>query len=389
MAANFGQRPFAYTPPTGFVALNTFNLPTPTIGATASTQANKYFDATLYTGNNQTAQTITGLNFQPDFLWIKGRSYADNHVLVDAVRTSGNLLYSNSTAAEGVQSPPNAVTSFNSNGFSLGTDGGGFVNFGTNTYVAWAWDANGTGVSNTAGSITSTVSANTSAGFSVVTWAGNSNSSATVGHGLGVTPSMIIIKNRTNGSTYWSTYHKSLASGFNVNLNETSAAFQPSSGSGGGGVGTSPSSTTFGFIQGTSNLNNVNATSSNYVAYCFSEVAGYSKFGSYTGNGSADGTFVYTGFRPKFVMIKNTTRTAEWVMFDAVRLGYNENRTYLRANNSAAEGTDSAGAGSWAIDLVSNGVKIRSTGVSELNYSGDTFVYMAFAENPYKYSLAR
>jgi hypothetical protein len=374
---NFGQRPFTYTPPTGFVALNTFNLPTPTIGATASTQANRYFDAILYTGNNQTPQTITGLNFQPDFLWIKGRTYADFHTVYDVIRTSGNILFPNGTNAEGVQSPPTAVTSFNSNGFSLGTDAGQFVNFGTNTYVAWAWDAGGTGVTNTAGSITSTVSANTSSGFSVVTYTGNGAVGATVGHGLGVAPSMIIVKRRTGATASWLVWHRSLS-----NLNNNYLLLDSTSGqlSSTNIWGTQTSSVIA--LDTDSLVNEQNANGSTFVAYCFAAVAGYSSFGSYTGNSSSDGPFVYTGFRPKYVMVKRSSNTGPWEILDASRNPYNAAQDGLRANASDAE---ISGIGPF--DFVSNGFKLRGTG-GGTNDSG-TYIYAAFAESPFKYANAR
>jgi len=203
---NFGQRPFAYTPPTGFVALNTFNLPTPTIGATASELANEYFDATLYTGNGST-QTITNSgSMQPDWVWYKGRSTTFNHGLFDSIRGTLQRLSSNLTSAESTTA--GSLTAFNSNGFSVGSDAG--ANQNTDTYVAWQWRAsNATAVTNTAGSITSTVSANTTAGFSIVTYTGT-GSNATVGHGLGVAPSMVIVKSRSDASTYWCVYQSAM-----------------------------------------------------------------------------------------------------------------------------------------------------------------------------------
>jgi hypothetical protein len=370
LALNCGQRGFAYTPPTGFVALNTFNLPTPTIGATASTLANKYFDATLYTGTGA-AQTITNSGgFQPDFVWGKARSTARSNVLVDAVRGSSKDLYSNLTDAENTDAT--VLTSFNSNGFSLGTDGE--LNLSANTFVAWQWRAsNATAVSNTAGSITSTVSANTSAGFSIVTYTGT-GSAATVGHGLGVSPSMIIVKNRS-GANDWPVWNINLSSSnYFLTLNTTSGqTFSPSQ------WGGSPTSSIFNV----STSANTNGSGNNYVAYCFSEVAGYSKFGSYVGNGSADGPFAYTGFRPKFIMTKNTTNASDWVIYNTATGTYNVVGPYLFANSTSSEGN------LGVIDILSNGFKSRYAGNASLNENGSTFIYMAFAENPFKYSLAR
>jgi hypothetical protein len=367
MIANFGQRPFAYTPPTGFVALNTFNLPTPTIGATASTQANDYFDAKLWTGNGS-SQTISTYDFQPDFAWIKTRSTADNHNLMDAVRGATKRLISNSTGAEATETQ--TLTAFTSNGFSLGTDAG--VNGSGTTYVGWAWKANGAGLTNTDGSITSTVSANTSAGFSVITYDGTA-SAGTVGHGLGVAPKMIIVKRRSAVDP-WVVWHTSLANTEYLYLNSstgkaTNTTYWNS---------TFPTSSVFSLGL----TNDVNATSSTYVAYVFSEIAGYSKFGSYTGNGSSDGTFVFTGFRPRYVMIKKSSGADNWVVLDSARSISNVANKVLLPNSSIAELTG------YDMDLLSNGIKIRNTDDS-INSSGGTYIYMAFAENPYKYSLAR
>jgi hypothetical protein len=364
---NFGQRPFSYTPPTGFVALNTFNLPTPTIGATASTQANKYFDATLYTGDNTARSIVNSGSMPSDLVWSKARNTSSGNYFFDVVRGVGKLLNSANTNAEGTL--PNSVTAFNSNGFGLGTDPDGVVNQAGNTYVAWQWRANGTGVSNTAGSITSTVSANTSAGFSVVTYTGT-GTAGTVGHGLGVTPSMIIVKRR-NGTGTWFVNHIALTATQNLYL-ETTDSVQSDN------VFASRGSTTFGVT----NSVGINTNTGTYVAYCFAEVAGYSKFGSYTGNGSADGTFVYTGFRPRYVMVKRTDTTSNWRIYDTSRDPINVagNTLYANLSNAEASGTD--------IDFLSSGIKIRTTD-GNWNASGGTYIYMAFAETPTKYSLAR
>lgn len=384
-AANFGQRPFTYTPPTGFKALNTFNLPTPTIGATASSQANKYFDALLYTGNGSASQRtdISWANMQPDMVWIKNRSSANNHVLHDDVRGTNAALQPNLTNA--TDSP-----------VGFGTDGFGFDGVGNqlriftsdgryntngNAYVTWGWKGSGAaGVTNTAGSITSTVSANTTAGFSIVTYTGNGSSGATVGHGLGVAPRMIIIKRRSSPVRDWRVYHASIGNTGALSLNLTDATDT--------NIGywnnTSPTSSLFTL----GNTGDVNTNALNYVAYCFAEVAGYSRFGSYTGNGSADGTFVYTGFRPRYVTIKNaTTGSTNWFTYDSARNTFNLTNAVLLPNNSIAELT-SDGGGAFGFDFLSNGFKIRSTR-GDNNNNGDTFIYMAFAEVPQKFSLAR
>jgi hypothetical protein len=376
MSVNFGQRAFAYTAPSGFKALCTQNLPTPTIGATSTTQANRYMDIKLYTGNGG-QQTQTGLNFQPDFIWVKSRNNAYDNGLANAVTGTGKYLVSNSTAAE-VTDASGSIIAFNANGFGQG----GSNPFGANaaTYVAWCWRAsNAAGVTNTAGTITSTVSANTTSGFSIVTYTGNGSAGATVGHGLGVTPDMIIVKSRSVGTGDWVVWHSSLTSSNNnyLILNSTAAvntANQPWN-------NTLPTSSVFSLRT----WDSVNQNGSTYVAYCFDAVAGYSAFGSYTGNGSSDGPFVYTGFRPEYVMIKvSSAGTNGWQIRDVARDPYNTTLGRLYANLSNAEGTTSGNE----FDILSNGFKVRNSG-GDLNSSSQTYIYMAFAESPFKYSLAR
>jgi hypothetical protein len=373
---NFGQQPWAYTPPSGFIALNAFNLPTPTIGATASTLASKYFNANLYTGNG-TTNAITNVGFQPDFVWVKSRSDAYFHGLYDAVRGAGSTkgLYSNDTVAEGTYSDFQNLVSFDSNGFTLGaTSNTNNINANTSSFVGWNWKANGSGSTNTTGTITSTVSANTTSGFSIVTYTGNATSSQTVGHGLGVTPTLFILKSR--GVQVWNVY--SLAGGITGNtileLNSSAAANT------GGNISLTASSTTIGF----GSASQVNGSGVNFVAYCFAPVAGYSAFGSYTGNASTDGPFVFLGFKPAFLIIKNSTATGEWHTWDYARSPSNVNSKTLRPNNSNAE-TDSS---DYSIDFLSNGFKIRNASNLD-NQSGQTFIYMAFAEYPFKYANAR
>jgi hypothetical protein len=369
---NFGQQPFAYTPPTGFNRLNTFNLPTPTIGATASTQAGDYFNPVLYTGNGGT-QTVSGVGFQPDLTWVKDRSAANSHWLNDAVRGAGLSLSSNTTEEE--KSYAAYFTAFNSNGFALAGGTGGF-NANGDSYVAWNWKANGAGSSNTAGSITSTVSANTTAGFSVVTFTTQSSGTATVGHGLGVAPSMIITKLRTDASN-WNVFHSSVGNTGILNLNTTGATTTNSQ----YWNNTSPTSSVF--TTGTWYTGSLTA-----VAYCFAQIAGYSAFGSYTGNGSSDGPFIYTGFRPKFFMTKITSAAGyDWIITDTSRDTYNVSGLCLEANLSNAESTN-GGAFSSQSDILSNGFKIRNSGTGA-NGSGGTYIYMAFAESPFRYANAR
>jgi len=375
-AFNFGQRPFAYTPPTGFVALNTFNLPTPTI-----LQGNKYMDATLWTGNGSLSRTITNAAlFKPDLIWNKDRTTAYSHRIVDSVRGVRKELYSNTTDQELDQwSTYGSVNSFDSNGFTLTTGGtaGNFIsNLNGDAQVAWQWQAGqGSTSSNTSGSITSTVSVNTTAGFSIVTYTGN-NTASTVGHGLGVGPKMIIVKSRS-ATNPWPIYHADLGVQRYIFLNATDAAYNNLANYWGS---TAPSSTTFGIGA----YGGINANAATYVAYCWAEIAGFSRFGSYTGNGSADGPFVATNFAPKFVMIKRTDAANDWNMYDSRIGAYNVITDLLKANTSAAQ----TNYYTYGIDFLSNGFKLRETDTGQ-NASGGTYIFMAFASNPFKSSNAR
>ena len=363
---NFGQRAFAYTAPSGFKALCTQNLPTPTIGATSATLAGKYFNPVLYTGTGSSL-SITGVGFQPDWTWIKGRSGATDHGLYDAVRGVQKQIESNTTTAETTETT--GITAFGSDGFTTGALAQ--LNTSSATYVAWNWKANGTGVSNTSGSITSSVSANTTSGFSVVTYTG-SGVAGTIGHGLGVAPSMIIVKSRS-ATGAWPVYHTSIGNGSNLVLNTTAASASSAT----IWNATSPTSSVFSVGINTDS-NTVTVT---YVAYCFAPIAGYSAFGSYTGNGSADGPFVFTGFRPAYILIKSSSNVSDWIIFDVVRNTYNVVGYEIYPNSSAAEAFYSD------LDILSNGFKHRQSGSP--NSSGATYIYMAFASNPFKYSLAR
>ena len=366
---NFGQRPFAYTAPSGYKALCTQNLPTPTIGATTATQAGKYFGVTLRTGGAPSGGTYTTTVDMSNgaLLWDKGRNGAQNNYLVDSNRGLTSFLQSNSTSAEATQA--NWYTSFGNGTYSTGsTDWGSSVSL-----VDWIWAA-GANTTNTAGSITSTVSANTTSGFSVVTYAGNSTLGATVGHGLGVAPSMIIVKSRS-AATNWPVYHTSIGNTKALFLNLTNATDTDNYWN-----NTSPTSTVFSLNASTG----LNSSGSNYVAYCFSPVSGYSAFGSWTGNGSADGPFVFTGFRPAYILWKRTDSSAggDWGIVDATRNPSNVVGEYLAADLSGAGATFSM------LDMVSNGFKIRWSDTST-NASGGTYIFMALASNPFKYSLAR
>jgi hypothetical protein len=377
-AINFGQRPFTYTPPSGFKALNTQNLPTPTIPA-----GGNYMAAVLYNGTSASNTVVAtssnsgnnplALTFQPDLVWIKSRSAATNHELTDAVRGVTKSLVSNSTAAEATDT--NGLTAFTSTGFTVGSDSNYNNGTGPATYVAWEWKANGAGSSNTSGSITSTVSANATAGFSVVTFTCPASGNFTVGHGLGVVPNMIIVKSRSTAGNNWCVAHSGMTSmsAYFMQLNTTVAQTNNTS------IWANTAPTSSVFSMGT---NVACSPSDTAVAYCFAAVAGYSAFGSYTGNGSADGPFVFTGFRPRFVLVKSSSNPFGWAVFDTSRDLYNVEQQYLAPESSSAES-----AVPFA-DYLANGFKIR-TSTAGLNTSGATYIYAAFAENPFKYALAR
>ena len=368
-SVNFGQRPFTYTPPTGFKSLNTYNLPTPTIPNGAA-----YMAATTYTGTGaalSVSNAVNSVSFQPDFVWVKGRSGATDHALYDSVRGATKQLESNTTTAETTEAT--GLTAFGSSGFTVGALAK--MNTNTATYVGWQWKGGGTAVTNTSGSITSSVSANPSAGFSIVTYTGT-GANATVGHGLGIAPKMVIVKSRNNvGSIgYWAVWHTSIPNTDYLLLQTTDAKATSSL----YWNSTSPTSTVFSLGAGTT----PNASTSTYVAYCFSEIAGYSKFGSYTGNGSTDGVFVYTGFRPRFVLVKSSSAVEGWVIWDSARDTYNAMPDVLYPNLSNAEGANTQ------IDFLSNGFKLRNSATNG-NITGVTYIYAAFAESPFNYSLAR
>jgi hypothetical protein len=357
---NYGQRPFSYTPPTGFVRLNTYNLLDSTIK-----KGNTAMDAVTYTGDG-TTRTVSNLGFTPDFVWTKSRSNATSHILCDRVRGNYLGLSSDTTGAEGY----NNYTQFNSAG-SNSYNQLDVNNANAYTYVNWIWKAGNTsGSSNTSGTITSTVSVNATAGFSIVTYTGT-GSAATIGHGLGVAPKMIIVKGR-NTAIEWLVYHASLGATQYITLNTTGAAASAAS----AWNNTSPTSSVFSVLSAGS----TNFSGTNYVAYCFAQIEGFSSFGSYTGNGSTDGTFVYTGFRPKFIMVKASGQTGNWFVMDSMRDSSNVATRRLLPNLSNAEDT------SGLVDFTANGFKLRMS--SALN-DASTYIYMAFAESPFKNSLAR
>jgi hypothetical protein len=356
-----GVGDFQYAPPSGFLALTTGNLPLPAI-----TAPDEYFNTLLYTGTGSSL-SVTGANFQPDWTWIKKRSGAENHALYDAVRGATNRLQSNVTTAENT----GGLTSFDSDGFTVdglyGTDGENGA-----TYAAWNWLAGNGTVSNTSGSITSTVSANQTAGFSVVSYVGNLTAGATVGHGLLATPEMIIIKNR-GGTQEWIIYHASKTSTGDLRFDSTAGTSSDKV--------TGTSSSTFTVAAD----NAVNSSSGNHIAYCFHSVESYSKCGVYTGNGSTDGTFVHCGFRPAWVLIKSTGSSSNgWYIYDNKRENYGtlvDAMIYANLNNAEDNG-------SRDLDFISNGFKPRLTDTN-VNGSGSTYIFLAFAEAPFKNANAR
>jgi hypothetical protein len=363
---NFGQRPFSYTPPTGFVRLNTYNLPDSTIK-----KGNTVMDATLYTGVDGVAgSVVNAAGFKPDLVWAKSRAAAGNHVLADSVRGVNRTLYSNGTSAE--VNNATELTAFNSNGFSFGTSG----DWSNGTHVGWQWQAGqGTNTSNTSGSITSTVSVNATAGFSILTFNAGANGNKTVGHGLGVKPAMFVFKDRSTGN--WLVWHQSLSSQTQsyLLLSSTAASANDSR----LWANTAPTPTLLSFETGyTFN------TSASCLAYCWAEIAGFSKFTSYVGNGSTDGPFVFLGFRPKFILIKNTTTAGySWQILDTARNTYNVMNAQLFPNSSAAEDTTNV-----LVDYLSNGFKLRN-GDGAQNLNSNTYIVAAWAENPFKNSNAR
>ena len=327
-----------------------------------------YMNTKLYTGTGAT-RSVTGVGFKPDFTWIKNRVKADsNHFLTDIVRGATKYLHSDADSSETTN--PNTLTSFDSDGFSLGDLDN--VNKNGDTLVSWNWLAGGNqGSSNTDGSINTTyTSVNTTAGFSISSYTG-SGANATIGHGLGVTPNVVLVKCLSSTGN-WKMHHNSLAPITSLNLNTTSALISTASVF--NSMATLNSSV---FSVGTEG--DTNSSGLTYVAYCFADVQGYSKFANYIGNGDADGTFVYTGFSPSFVMIKMTSEAQNWGIYDNKRLGYNEVKNVLFPNLNNAENTDLA-----PIDLLSNGFKMRrdASASDQNNKSGGTYIYMAFAEAP-------
>lgn len=357
-AMNFGQTPFANTPPTGFKPLCTANLPAPTVANGAL-----HHDVHLRTGTGASA-TITGIEFQPDLVWTKSRSNTTNHNLFDAVRGVQKGLVANSTAGE--YTDANTLTAFTSDGYTYGSDSTPRgVNTNTHTYVDWLWKAGGAGSSNSDGSITCTLSVDQTAGISISTFS-HPSGTGTVGHGLGAAPQCIITKSLASGS--WIVAHVGLTNMSDryvaldsLNAEATDSTYWNN---------TAPTSSVWSIGSG--------LAGSSRIAYCFAEVPGFSKFGNYVGNGSADGPFIWCGFRPRFVLIKNkTTGVTAWLLYDTARSPFNSVDVVLFPQDNGAEAFDAD-----MLDILSNGFKLRDTPQNR-NQNGDTYIYLAFAEHPF------
>jgi len=365
---NFGQRAFNTAAPSGYKALCTANLPEPTIA-----DGSKYFDTKLWTGNG-TSQTIT-TDFLPGLIWVKERSNTSGHQISNIISGAGKRLSSNLADAE--YSNSQMVTAFNSDGFGIGSHGG--HNENNQTYVGWAWDAGTSTVSNTDGSITSQVRANPTAGFSIVKYIGNNTTGATVGHGLSSPPQYIIVK-RLDASENWCVYSYANGNDAALFLNTTASRDAHSS----YWNDTDPNSSVF--TLGSSG--NVSHPGDDYIAYCFSPVEGYSAMGSFSGDDADPGPFVYLGFKPKLIILKNRSATREWVIYDTSRSPFNEAYQHFHLNDNSAENT---AENDNSLDILSNGFRLMgaSTSNDATNGPGNTIIYIAFAENPFKNARAR
>jgi len=327
---------------------------------TTINKSSLHINTKLYTGTGS-SNALTGINFQPDLTWIKKRDGTNYHVLTDAVRGATKQIYSNDTGAE--QAVAEGLKSFDSDGFTLGTNGD--TNGSGGSYVGWNWKAGTTSGITTDGNTTITpsyYSINQTAGFSILKFIGNGVTGAKLAHGLGGTPAKIVIK-KIDATGDWTVYHKGMTTGYTMWWNYTQAQTAEN-------LIYSPDTTNITL----SNHSSVNTNGTTYIAYCWKEVTGYSKFGSYVGNGNADGTFIYTGFKPAFVILKSSTSTESWVLVDNKRLGYNPDNNVLKPDTNGTEATDND------VDLLSNGFKvIRNTGY--VNDSGQTYIYMAIGQS--------
>lgn len=366
---NFGQRPFAYTPPAGYKTLCTKDMSDPTIKLPKS-----LFDIKTYNGAT-TDVTVSGLNFAPDFVWIKSRNNLRSHGIFDTTR--GVLKMLSSDLIDSEDTSTNTLKTFTSDGFIVGQNNN--VGRSTDSYVAWNWKAGTGAVSNTAGSINSTVNVNPTDGFSIITYTGSGAGSATVGHGLGAAPKFFIIKQRNGGTYNWLAYHAETGAGSYLTFSGTNAVQSDTT----MWSNTTPTSTTITLSSG-GNTVITNPNTGTMLIYAFAEVPGFSKFGKYTGNGSTDGSFVHCGFRPAYVMVKRTDATTNWEVMDATREPRNVMLNELYPNSASTENASTADE----LDFLSNGFKLRSTNAIH-NASGGTYIFMALAEAPFKYSNAR
>ena len=329
---------------------------------TTINKSTDYFNTKLYTGNGSAGHAITGVGFQPDWTWIKSRNITKDHMLFDAVRGVTKALKTNQTSEEDANA--DFLTAFGTDGFTVGNNGK--INTSSDPLVSWNWKAGGSASSNSDGSITSTVSANTTAGFSIVSYTGT-GSAGTIGHGLGSTPKMIIVKCRSDADT-WAGYHVDVGATKYLELDTTAAAqtsTQPWN-------DTEPTSSVFTV----GNWSATNGSSKTYIAYCFAEKTGYSKFGSYVGNGSSSGTYVHLGFKPAFLIIKKSSATEDWGLIDNKRDPNNDgssSQLFPNGNNVEDASNDRA-------DFLSNGFKLR-TSSGQWNTSGGTYIYMAFGQS--------
>ena len=375
-SVNFGQQPLSYTPPTGYKIINSKNLP---VQNDPIIRPQKHFDTITYTGSDtSSARTVTGLEFSPDLVWQKRRNGTNWHSWFDTVRGVGKELFSNSNTTETTNNQYGYISSFNNDGFtwSPGSTNNSDGNESSGTFVSWCWKAGGAAVTNTDGSITSQVSVNEEAGFSIISYSGNNTDNATVGHGLGKTPALLITKNRDNTiSPAWHISHVSLQTNYDVALDSTDAAWNPST----NGWHELTNSSVFTLKKGSTNGYNTNRNGDNYIAYCWAEIPGYSKFGKYTGNGNTNGAFINLGFKPAWILVKRSSASENWALWDNKRDGgFNPNGYLLRPDSTNDEGGNVTG---HQIDLLSNGFKLRFTDTKG-NGNGSTYIYMAFAEQP-------
>ena len=352
VVANWGQREFSHSAPTNHKCLTTTSLPTPTIA-----DGSDYFDIDLYTGTGSTHER-SEFSFSPDLVWIKQRNTTRNNLIFDTIRGANKFAVTNSSGVPGTGT--GMVTSFDSDGFTLGNSDD--VNQSSGTFCAWCWDAGSSTVSNTNGNFTTNVRANTTAGFSIVQAPSMTTGTKTLGHGLGDTPDMIWIKRASGGSEDWYVYHSALGTGKQMRLNQTNA-FE--------------STTSFGTVN--SSVFSYDPNTGDHIAFCFKAIESYSAFGTYEGNNDADGPFLNLGFRPAFFFVKNADATQPWNIYDSSRDIDNVVTKGLQPNNNNAEYSTTD-----RCDFLSNGIKIRSSGGTVPNLSGNTYIYAAFAENPFQ-----